>query len=136
MNEWEKIYTILRRIAEGSFVSDSDRKAVADVTVESHLAQHADIFARFIVPRDRKYGAKPGEPTSWSQNGSFFDLSRDTIRSVCFPRRGRSEVITGWGHMLPGGQTMFVLKYRNRRWLIDSIKTRMTENDGWETEQL
>ena len=124
MNEWERIYFTIQRISDGQFVSQKDRDSVAGVTQQVHLETHVRLFAQHVVPRDRKYGANPGEPKSWSNKGSFFDVSRRTIGSVVFRDDTHAEVVTDWGYMLPGGQTMFVLKRCDGRWLIDSLKTR------------
>jgi hypothetical protein len=134
MNEWERIYSVVERIEDGKFVSPKDRDAVAGVTRRGHLGAHARLFARHVIPRDRKYASNPGEPKSWSGAGSFFDVSLATIRSVVFRDDGCAEVITDWGYMLPGGQTMFVVKRMNDRWLIDGLKTRRGEE--WETAHL
>ena len=134
MNEWERIYSIIGRIANGQFVSQKDRDAVAEVTMQGHLEAHARLYAQHVIPRDRKYGSNPGEPKSWSGKGSFFDVSDATIKSVVFRADRCAEVITDWGYMLPGGQTIFVLKKRDDRWLIDGLKTRLGEE--WETAHL
>ena len=134
MNEWERIYSIVERIETGKFVSQKDRDAVAGVTRQGHLEAHARLFAQHVIPRDRKYGSNPGDPKSWSGHGIFVDVSLATIRSVAFRGDKCAEVITDWGYMLPGGQTMFVLKRRGDRWLIDSLKTRLGEK--WDTAHL
>lgn len=134
INEWERIYSIIERIEDGKFVSQKDRDAVAGVTRGGHLEAHARLFAQHVVPQERKYGSKPGEAKSWSGQGSFFDVSLATIRTVAFRDDRRAEVITDWGYMLPGGQTMFVLKRGEDRWLIDGLKTRV--GDGWKAAHL
>ncbi len=134
INEWERIYSIIERIEDGKFVSQKDREAVAGVTGPGHLEAHARLFAEHVVPRDRKYGSNPGQPKSWSGKGSFFNVSLATIRSVAFHDDRRAEVITDWRYLLPGGQTMFVLKRGDDRWLIDGLKTRLGE--VWETAHL
>jgi hypothetical protein len=133
LNEWERKYSILNRTEEGKFVSQKERDAVAGVTKQEHLDTHARLFAQHVVPRVRKYGSNPGEPKSWGWQGTYANVSLATIRSVSF-RGSRAEVITGWGYMLPGGQTMFVLKRKDNRWLIDSLKTKLGEK--WETAHL
>jgi hypothetical protein len=134
MNEWERIYSTIQRISDGQFVSQKDRNSVAGTTREGHLQEHARVFAQHVVPRDRKYGANPGEPKSWSAKGSFFDVSGQPIGSVEFRDDAHAELVTDWGYMLPGGQTMFVLKRSDGRWLIDSLKTR--RRGEWETADL
>lgn len=56
------------------------------------------------------------------------------IGSVEFRDDAHAELVTDWGYMLPGGQTMFVLKRSDGRWLIDSLKTR--RRGEWETADL
>ncbi len=134
MNEWERVYSILGRIADGKFVSQKDRDAVAGVTRQGHLEAHARLFAQFVVPRERKYGSNPGEPNGWGPQGRYHDVSLATIRSVTFRDTTCAEVITDWGLMVPGGQTMFVLKHRGDRWLIDGLKWRCAGE--WRTGHL
>lgn len=134
INEWERIYSIIERIEEGKFVTQKDRDAVVGYTRRGHLEAHAKLFAQHVVPRERKYGSNPGEPKSWSSQGSFCDVSLATIRSVTFRDSRCAEVVTGWGYMLPGSHTMFVLKRRDDRWLIDGLKTSL--GDAWKTTHL
>lgn len=134
INDWETAQTIVDRIAKGQHVIGSQGKAVQGITPESHREKHADIFNRFVFPRDRGYGSNPGAPNSWGSNGSFFNVAHETIESIDLPSHDRAEVITNWGYQLPGGRTMFVLKCLNGSWLIDSLKVDST--DGWEDAYL
>jgi len=130
INNWGATFTTVKRIANGKFVSDARRSAVNGQTVESCLLEHAQIFQTFILPRERKFGANPGKPNSWSKS-TFFDVSPDGITAIAFPVKGRCEVSTEWGYLLPSGQTMFVLKLEIGRWLIDSLKSRAASSDTW-----
>jgi hypothetical protein len=130
INEWERAHDILRRIEDGKHVSQLLRHQVAGMTKLGHLKQHAALFARYVNPRDRKLGSKPGAPDCWGNKGRHFNVSYDTIRSVEFRDSGTAEVVTDWGYLLPGGSTMFVLKLRNGHWLIDSLK--LLRGSAWE----
>ena len=130
INEWERVRDILNRIENEQFVSDLKREAVAGITVDSHIQAHANIFERFIAPRDRKYGSSPGAPLSWCSKGSYFDVDRETIKSVEFPRDRCAEVITEWSYQLPGNDTMFALKRIAGLWLIDNLKVGL--DDKWD----
>ena len=81
------------------------------------------MFDRYIYPRDCKYGANPGMPTMFGREGRFRDVTVETITDVKERDRSTIEVTTDWGYLLPGGRTMFILKKRSNRWLIDSLKT-------------
>jgi hypothetical protein len=134
INEWERMRSILGRLENNQFVSASQRESVKGLTLEAHDQEHMKIFDRFIVPRVRRYGSNPGNPNSWSDKGSFFDVSPQTIRSVEFPACDRAEVVTDWGFQLPGGTTMFVLKRAHGTWRIDSLK--IGSDDGWDVAHL
>lgn len=134
INEWERLQTILWRIEQGQFVPARDRESVAGITPQAHLETHTELFARYIVPRERKYGSNPGQPKSWGNTGKFFDVSPETIHSVTFRSPKCAEVVTGWGYMLPGGETMFILKRKDGCWRIDSLKSKL--RTGWEAGHL
>ena len=134
INDWEVAQTIIDRIAKDQFVSEPQRKAVDGITLDSHNKEHGNIFRLFVVPRDRNYGSNPGEPKSWGNKGSFFDIDRQTIESVEIASRNRAELTAGWGYQLPGGRTMFVLKRVDGSWLIDSLKVWLS--DSWEVAHL
>lgn len=134
INQWERDRYILGRIENDQFTSESDRESVAGLTLESHRDAHEQIFARFIVPRHRKYGSSPGTPNSWSKDGSYYDVDPNTIRTVEFPSKDRAEIVADWGFQFPGGTTMFVLKRTNGTWLIDNLKVAV--DDGWEVAHL
>lgn len=134
INAWERTRTILGRVENGKFTSESDLESVAGVNLESHMEQHKRIFNRFIVPRERKYGSSPGAPNSWSKKGRYHNVNRETIRSVEFPSKNRAEVVADWGFIVPGRKTMFVLKRKNGTWLIDSLK--IAVDAGWEVAHL
>lgn len=134
INQWERIRYILGRIENGQFTSASDRESVAGLTLQSHSEAHEKIFERFIVPRERKYGSTPGEPNSWSKEGSYYEVDRDTIRAVQFLAKDRAEIVADWGFELPGGTTKFVLKRTNGTWLIDNLK--IAVDDDWEVAHL
>jgi hypothetical protein len=134
LNEWERIYSIIQRISDGKFVSRKDRDLVAEITREVHLQTHASLFAQHVIPREREFGASPGQPKSWSPQGSFFDVSRATISEVVFRDEAHAEVITNWGYMLPDELTMFVVRRSNGRWLIDGLKTR--SEGAWKVAHL
>lgn len=134
INEWERLQYILGRIEKKQFVQDRHLESVAGLTLLSHAEEHARIFERFIVPRQRAYGANPGEPLSWARDGSYYDVERQTIKSVTFASSNLAEVVTAWGFQFPGGLTMFVLKKTQGKWLIDSLK--VASSSGWEVAHL
>ena len=134
INEWERVQTILGRIEQGQFVPARDRELVTGITPQAHLESHAAIFAQYIVPRERKYGSNPRQPKSWTARGRFVEISPETIHSVTFRKPGCAEVVTGWGHIFPGHETMFVLKKIDDHWRIDGLKLKLEE--GWETAHL
>jgi hypothetical protein len=129
LNEWEIQKYIFDRIQEGRHVAPTRMALVTGLTNESLVKRHTELFAAYIYPRDRKYGTNPGGPMVIGRDGRFFDVKEETITSVAERSRNTVEVITGWGYMLPGGQTMFVLKRRSGRWLIDSLKTKSYDAD-------
>lgn len=122
INEWERVYSILGRIEDGKHVSQRLREQVAGMTKVGHLETHAALFAQYVNPRDRELGSKPGAPNCWGDKGKFFTVSYASIKSVELRDPRTAEVVTDWGYLLPGGSTMFVLKHKNCRWLIDSLK--------------
>ena len=130
INNWEIIEYILYRVAIGQHVSPARTALVAGLTKATHADRHKDIFLRYIYPRDRKYGTIPGGPAMAGRDGSFYEVRLETIQSVTFRNAKTAEVVTDWGHFLPGGPTMFVLKKKADVWLIDSLKSK-DEHGGW-----
>jgi len=134
INEWERLRYILGRVENGQFTSVADRESVAGLTLESHHEAHAKIFDRFILPRDREHGSRPGAPNSSSKDGSFYGVDPQTIRAVEFPAKDRAEIIADWGFQLPGGTIMFVLNHSDGTWRIAHLK--LAVDDGWEVAHL
>lgn len=131
LNDWEVRRTILERVEAGRDAAPAHAARVAGLTLADLLREHEHIFARYIVPRDRRHGTNPGSPTSYGKDGRFFDVRPATIASMQERDPDTIEVVTGWGYLLPIGQTMFVLKRKAGRWLIDSLKTGTGDGD-WE----
>lgn len=135
MNEWEiKRYT-LDRLESGRMVAPGREALVAGLTDNDLVEQHKAIFARCIVPRERKHGANPGRASHWGKDGSFYGVAPEGVAAVVERNRTTIEVSTQWSHMLPGGRTLFVLKRIDGRWLIDGMKTQGTETE-WENALL
>lgn len=130
INNWEILEYILYRLERGQHVSAARTALVAGLTKATHAEQHKDIFCRYIYPRERKHGTTPGEPAMVQRDGSYDDVRLETIQSVTFRNAKTAEVVTDWGHLLPGGPTMFVLKKKADVWLIDSLKSK-DEHGGW-----
>lgn len=64
------------------------------------------------------------------RDGSYHDVKLETIQCVTFRNAKTAEVVTDWGHLLPGGPTMFMLKKKVDVWLIDSLKSK-DEHGEW-----
>lgn len=128
LNDWEVQKYIFDRLQDGRHVTPTRAALVDGMTAEQFIDRHIDIFERYIFPRDRKYGTNPGGPAMIGRDGRFFDVNLETINSVVERNNTTIEVITSWGCILPGGKTMFVLKRKAGRWLIDSLKCE--EHDG------
>jgi len=92
-------------------------------------------FDSYIYPRDRKYGTNPGGPTGMSRDGPFTGVDAATISSVAERNRNTVEVLTEWTYLGTEGRTMFVLKRKSGRWLIDSLKT-SKYGEKWEPGHL
>jgi hypothetical protein len=122
LNEWEVQKYLFDRLQYGMHVAPSRAALVDGLTAEQLIDRHIEIFNRYIFPKDRKYGANPGSPTSYGRDGRFLDVNQETIISVLERNKTTIEVITAWGLNIPGRKTMFVLKRKAERWLIDSLK--------------
>jgi hypothetical protein len=132
-NEWDILKYILDRIRHNMHVSPARAALVEGLSEEDLRLRHISMFDSFIFPRDRKYGANPGGPTGISRDGPFSGVDPETIVSVAERNRNTIEVVTDWTYMSTEGKTMFVLKKKAGRWLIDSLKT--SRNDGkWEPD--
>lgn len=130
INDWEIREYILCRVAIGKHVSPARTALVAGLTKETHAEEHKDIFRRYIYPRERKYGTTPGHPAMIGRDGRFYDVRFEAIQSVTFRNTKTAEIVTDWGHLVPGGPTMFVLKKEANVWLIGSLKSK-DEHGGW-----
>jgi hypothetical protein len=142
LNDWEVQEFIFDRLQDGRHVAPSRAALVDGMTSEEFIDRHIDIFKRYIFPRDRKYGTNPGAPGMIGRDGSFFDVNLETMISVLERNKITIEVITSWGCILPGGKTMFVLKKKAGRWLIDSLKCEKHDGDwengliGWQNQAM
>lgn len=122
LNQWEVRWFTVRRLEAGEVAAPTG--AVAGLTSEALLDEHRAIFARCVVPRERKYGSNLGRPGAWGARGSFFDVRPEGITAVVGRDRNTAEVTTDFGYPLPGdGRTLFVVRRRAGRWLIDSVRT-------------
>ena len=82
LNDWEVRRTIFDRLQAGREVAPARAARVAGLSIEDFVREHEQIFARYIVPRDRKHGTNPGSPTSYGKDGGFFDVGPQTSTSV------------------------------------------------------
>jgi len=70
-----------------------------------------------------------------SRDGPFTGVDAATISSVAERNRNTVEVLTEWTYLGTEGRTMFVLKRKSGRWLIDSLKT-SKYGEKWEPGHL
>lgn len=130
-NEWDILKNIFDRLQEGRHVAPGRAALVTGLTNEEFTRRHIAMFAEYIYPRERKYGANPGGPTLISRDGPFSNVCADSICSVTERNHNTIELVAEWPYLSIEGMTMFVLKRKSNRWLIDGLKTSKYGGD-WE----
>ncbi len=134
-NEWDVLKYIFDRIQEGRHVAPARAALVAGLTNDEFTQRHIAMFGSYIYPRDRKYGTNPGRPPTISRDGPFSNVGADSICSVTERNRTTIEVVAEWPYLSTEGKTMFVLKKKADRWLIEGLKSSKYGGD-WEINHL
>ncbi len=134
-NEWDILKHIFDRLRDGMHVAPKRAALVEGLTAEEFTRRHVAMFAAYIYPRERKYGSSPGKPSGISRDGPFEKVSEQSIVSVIERNKNTIEVITQWPYMATQGETMFVMKKKDGRWLIDSLKSNH-DGSAWENQLL
>jgi len=131
MNQWEYGMYLLSRLANQQVLNHAeDIAAVPDMSYDDFKNGYYDIFERHCTTRERKYG---GEPTSWSKQGRYVGVTKESVCSVDEVSDSRVEVVVEGGEF-PDNKFLFVLLRKGDQWLIDSAK--WGDYDDWDTHYL
>jgi hypothetical protein len=133
MNDWEhKMYLLGRREHGQRINHKEDLALIPDAPYEEYKKRYYEIFSKYCTERKRTYG---GFPSGWARHGQYKGVAEQTISSVVTPKKNRAEVVAKGGQF-PDGEFMFVLIFKDGRWLIDSAKTKHSDDTHWDTHHL
>jgi len=131
MNGWEHKMYLVDRVESGGILNhQSDKELLPEATAEEFKEKYYEVFNKYCTKKERKYGGFPG---SWSRNGQYQGANRDSVVSVNAINKGRTEVVVKGG-LFPDNHYLFVVLYKDKKWLIDSAKT--GSNEQWDTHYL